>query len=191
MLYVQPDSQPGRCSSCGFLANGIDTARTGFGEASPFERENGGGILVRCLLFAANLGEEMDRQPKGWAMDERTKAVLSFDRQCPEWYQYKLGLTPEGHRQERDVLRLEQDRREHDRKLVEMQIGVQKDSLKIAEALVETARRTDRFTTRWTKAAFTLAAIGVALVALAYLFPDLGRHVGEAIVRALGYPLGR
>jgi hypothetical protein len=214
-----PGSQ-GQCMDCGFLSRRSADARIFSVEEVSIEQRKLGDVFALKFSAGPSIpwcfvrpSSEVDllREVESVGRAEREKAraagtpdlvqvstpevdmgsVLAVDRKCPEWYWYTPSLSPAQHRQERDMLRLEGERREHDRKLTEMQIDVQKDSVKIAEALAETARRTDRFTTRWTKAAFALAAVGVALVAATYLFPELGRHIGEWIDKTLNYPFGR
>jgi hypothetical protein len=150
-------------------------------------------------------GEEptYDEAPDGAL--QAARRVIEWPRECPEWLPWTEGDSPKEHRERRDVLRLEQDRRELQVRLADMERDsressekIAADSLKIAEAtqatmagLKDIADRTDQFTTRWTRIAVIIGVAALVAVVMTYLFPDLGRHIGEWIDRSLGYPFGR
>lgn len=97
------------------------------------------------------------------------------------------------------MLHIEEERKAHQVRLAEMEAEIhrgtqkiQEDSLAIASAtqavtsdLKAIMDRADHFTTKWTKRAFGLAAAGVLIVGLAYLFPDAGRSIGNDLWGAL------
>jgi hypothetical protein len=211
----QPEQQ-GRCVSCGFLG---EHAGSEWYEATPESRSkwyplsrrrpDGGTLFVEpgCIVAAADLSAEwrgLSKASPDGTIEQLVAQVLEKDRRCPKWFPYQPGRTPQWHVERFHMLQLEETRQAHEQRLAEMEADsrrtsehIQKDSLAIAEAtkatmegLKDVATQTDRFTTRWTKVAVALA-IGVLLLGvLAYLFPELGRHVGEAIDKFFGYPLG-
>ena len=67
---------------------------------------------------------------------------------------------------------------------------IQADSLEIGKTLASVATSTDRFQRRWARAAVGLAVAALIVVAGAWIFPDLGRHIGQWLDQVLGYPLG-
>ena len=202
----------GRCSSCGFLAlhsthggwyevepgnrssGQLNIARTpGFpnewSEAYPVCIIRRAQLELDYEIIARDAEMELPDAPLGDIIGQRAAAMLHLDRRCPRWFEYEPGFSPQQHVEREHMLQLERDRARLQIQLARLERQaaadskkIQEDSLRIATALHETAQNTDHFTTRWTKAAFTLAAIGVALVAMAYTFPDAGRQLGDWLV---------
>jgi len=80
---------------------------------------------------------------------------------------------------------------EMDRNSRAVSAKIQAQSLEISKTLTSVASSTDRFQRRWTRAAVVLAVAALVVVAGTWIFPDLGRHIGQWINQVLGYPLGR
>jgi hypothetical protein len=142
--------------------------------------------------------EAGEPQPTDDAIELVTTEIIDRDRQCAKWFPYQPGLGPREHVERFHVLQLEQQRQAHELRVAEIEAGarqssekIQADSLEIAKALHKATEATGRFTTKWTYIAVSFAVVGVVLVGLTYLFPELGRHIGEWIDRTLNYPLGR
>jgi hypothetical protein len=170
-----------------------------------------------CVVFAADLESEYEgavkaaeaavgpNDPYRNGIETGIRRMLNADRQCPKWFPYQRGLSPKDHVERLHVIQLEKDRAELQVRLAEMEQEsrraseqIQADSLEIAkltkatmDGLRDIASKTDAFTTTWTKWAIRIAVAALFVVLAQYLFPDLGRHVGEWIDRTLGYPLGR
>lgn len=118
------------------------------------------------------------------------------DRRCEEWFPYYEFLSPVEHREMRDMMRLEEERKAHATKLAEMELKVQENSLAIAkelkavqEGLAATADKTDRFTTRWTRVAVGLALASLVIVLVSYFLPHLGAAIAAGILGASPVPL--
>lgn len=200
-----PAGDRGRCTTCGFLAK----HRSGgpWHEVGHEDRESGrnfykapGGSIntaPACLRHAANLEEEHQRN---WATRKvagdnspdaefaAVRAVIGADRHCSEWYPYTAGFSPKEHWEEWRMVQLEEERRANDLALAQLRAESESRSRDIASTLLEVTRETGNFTTVWTHWAVGLAAAGVALALLgvllliaAYVFPDLGRHVGQGL----------
>lgn len=188
-----------RCATCGFLAlrapgtNKIE-------EADAVAREGHIGWQYNrpdCAVMATNLyrevagsrsKEEMRQLPQAqlWA---EIKDVLEKERDGAHWFPWRPHFPAQWHLERRDMLQLEQSRREHELRLREMEAEsrksaekIQADSLDIARALKEASERTERFTTRWTYAAFIVGALALFFVALTFLFPENGKDVGRMVM---------
>jgi hypothetical protein len=157
---------------------------------------------MACIRQIANLESEFkeafksDPQPQpdstgqlvGGTDRRAFREVIRRDRQCPGWFPYQPGLTPREHVERLHVLELERDRAALQERLAAMERDSRQSSEKIQADSLEIAKAVETFTTRWTYAAFILAAIGVFLVAAAYLFPDLGVEIGHRIAPWLSAP---
>ena len=109
-----PESDKGKCGTCGFLAN---RSRSGFGSPSPTyyeitaeERRNtssffrhwdisGRSILtdLACFRGIADLASEYSREVDETALKTKAMLALKRDRQCEGWYPYKTGFDPMEH----------------------------------------------------------------------------------------------
>ncbi len=134
----------GRCVNCGFLGKlrrQID-AETFVYEATRYNRETGtlyrysgwpnpGDIPTQptCFRNAANLQKELVDAlamagQKGRAVEnEYTLAVIEKTRECESWYPWTEYRNPKDHFEEFKMQQLENDRRQFERKLTQMQIG--------------------------------------------------------------------
>jgi len=74
-----------------------------------------------CFRRYIDLDGEINKEPTGHYQD-KVLAVTRTDRKCPKWYPYTPGLSPGQHLEEFQTQQLEQDRREFERKLVQMQM---------------------------------------------------------------------
>jgi len=132
----------GRCLNCGYLGKrdkdatasncyeatieerlmGELTKFTGMPiDYSPYERQI---ISTRpwCFINKAQFYQELSDIGAGEHNIIKVKEIISKDRKCPYWYEYKAGLNPKGHYEECKMQQLENDRREFERKLTQMQI---------------------------------------------------------------------
>ena len=114
---------------------------------------------------------------------ETMSSIVGSDRHCEQWWPYVPNLTPAEHRQERDMLRLEQDRREFQKQLTTMEMEIhrgsqkiQADSLDIAKALGAANRESGKFTTKWTylNVLLVVVALVVAMASLVVAIVALG-----------------
>jgi len=80
------------------------------------------------------------------------------------------------------MMQLEEDRRQHEISLAQLQNKSDERAASIAESLHQVTVETGKFTTRWTYVAVTLAAAALAVIAANYLFPEAGRALGNYIV---------
>lgn len=191
----------GRCHSCGFLGQrGImdvwftaspELRAAGWFPLGP-RGQDGKQTYVEpgCIVGAASLETEYraatKAAPQGTTFEVIGKQVTYLDRKCPQWFPFQPGLSPKEHVERYHVLQLERERYDLQMRLAQMEGEANAQSVKIAEALRDTASRTEKFTTRWTYAAFVIALLGVLLIAATYLFPDFGRGAGEWILGQFG-----
>ena len=134
----------GKCASCGFLSRSITIdsvvviheipwlARDG---AIPHEAVKPGEDLeqpyVECFLHVISILSETMREEKAagdsnWAAAEQR--VFWKERNCPEWFGYSPGLSPERHLERYEMQRLERDRRDFELKLATLTQQVQEDN---------------------------------------------------------------
>jgi hypothetical protein len=201
------EQDKGRCVSCGFIGR---HAFEWF-EVSQGERDTGnlytatrGGISTKlgCIRNAANLaqerGEKLAIRLAGKSIVdaegivdvaaeyEALRDVLNTDRQCSEWYPYTQGFSPKEHVEQLQMMQLEEDRRQHDLALAQLQGKADERAVTIAESLhnvtvtlKDVTIATGKFTTKWTYIAFVVAVLAVIGVYLTYLFPALGPSLGH------------
>ena len=171
--WPPPREAGGQCMDCGLLARrSIDPSRPGIDEVTVEDRKLGRLFTMRdgrpsipwCSVLPSSI-VDLQREVEAIAAKERAESslpafvqvstpesdvmgVLTLDRKCPEWWWYTSFLSPSEHRQERNMMRLEQDRRAHDLRLA---------------AIEERARHSQRV---WTVmfALFAIAAIFVQLI---------------------------
>ena len=181
-----PDSDKGRCRSCGFLSkhsqsvSGLPSPR--FYEMEHVERTDPGlmrihtvGYGIRadtepmCFLGKINLEEVL--QTKGTA--KLVEAIMA-DRKCDGWYPYMPGLSPREHYEEYQMQRLESDRRAFETRLAEISqkaeessLTIAKDSQAIVSDLKAIAEKNDKFSRRVTFWIIVLAALQAAGTILA------------------------
>ena len=202
-----PDTR-GRCVSCGFFGkHKADWREVGAEHRADgwlYDNEPGGGFNPACIRGAADLGREFfaklearrearqkagesdvdaegNPNPKPPSTEALLLEVLNLDRRCSEWYPYTSGFSPKEHVEELRMMQLEEDRRKHDMELANLQVRAQADSRAISESLVTVAERTERFTGRWTYAAFGVAVVALLVVVANYIFPALGPAIGHWI----------
>jgi hypothetical protein len=120
--------------------------------------------------------------------DMAANFVIGANRKCPEWFPYREFQSPVEHRQERDMLRLEEERKAHQTRLAEMEAEIHRNSLKIAEALQAATEATGRFTTKWTYIAAGIAVLALLAFLAQYLFPDVGPTLGRLVTHASPRP---
>ena len=126
-----------KCSECGFL--GKRGKRTFDGEcvtASSDERDEGDlyrhwfesgrftDTVPWCLVNEANIRDEIE-QLQG-PVNPRTITVISKERDCKGWYPWREFSSPKEHLAERNMQQLENERREFERRLVQMQIDAER-----------------------------------------------------------------
>jgi hypothetical protein len=225
-----PGSQ-GQCMDCGFLTRRSGNARMFAIEEVSIEQRKQGDLLnlkdsagpsIPWCLVRPSSEVDLLRETEVFGIEERAAAqaagtpdfvqvsipehlvsrALMVDRKCPEWWWYTPGLSPTEHRTERNVLRLETDRKAHAQQLADMQTRVQTDSLKIAEALrgiaeqtkdiaeqtkgiheasTEASGRTDDFMRKWTLAAVLVGLVALLVVLATYLYPEGGREAARLL----------
>lgn len=158
----------GSCVSCGFFAR-YDSQIDPACEIDLFTRQS--GRLSKsprfCFRQAVDLQGEIIYATVGYGdPEERVRAVVERDRHCASWYPYQPGFSPKEHREEERMMRIEEARKEHERRLTQMEVESHASAKKIQEDSLEIARAVKSFTTRWTIAAF-IVAIAVLMVAIA------------------------
>ena len=127
--------------------------------------------LPVCVRGTFDLGMELQEAGGGVISEDPAdvRAVLHRDRQCPDWFPYQPGLSPEKHLDQMFMIQMEQARREHDRRLADMEREIQQKNLEISQALQASNEATRRFTTNWTYAAFFVALAALVLTVLIYV----------------------
>jgi hypothetical protein len=133
-----------------------------------------------------------------FSRDKHVRDAIVRDRRCARWFEYQPSRSPKEHLERFEMLQLEKDRADLQVRLADMEREarrssekIQADSLEIGKTLASVATSTDRFQRRWARAAVGLAVAALIVVAGAWIFPDLGRHIGQWLDQVLGYPLGR
>lgn len=205
-----------RCATCGFFALRVPgTSQTV--EADGTARE---GTISwpharpECFVGATNLYREVAgdrdrvalRQTPVAQLHAEIKAVVEKERDGEHWLPWRPHFAPAWHVERRDMLQLEQSRRDHDLRLKQMEVDarrsseqIQRDSLEIGkttqatmEGLREIAARaeasdkkTDDFMRNWTKTAALVGTIALLGFALQYMFPALGPWAGENLTRGI------
>jgi hypothetical protein len=100
------------------------------------------------------------------------KMVVSKQRKCLEWFPYREDQSPAEHRDERNMLRLEQERRDLARKLADMDRDTQLRLAELRNQADDIAAKRERFTF---KAFLIIAIVGVVLALVTIgvsLYPD-------------------
>lgn len=154
------DTARGRCRTCGFLSK---HARTASGLPSPrfYEVEHAErrspesfrhhtvGYAMRadtepmCFLGKINLMAILQNEG-----DAKLSEAITADRKCDSWYPYMPGLSPKEHYEEYQRQRLEQDRREFERRLSDMGLEAQRNNAQIVSDLREIARKGEQSSKR-------------------------------------------
>ena len=98
-----------------------------------------------------------------------TVSVIERKRDCGAWFPWTPDISPRDHWDRRNVLEIEEARRQNDQAIVQLQLDVQR----LREA------RSDR----WTKIALALAVISVMVAAVATL-----AQVGSLVLQIFGQP---
>ena len=157
-LHSYPDTEIGRCRSCGFLAK----HQKKFGEYVPGsvyfelnwdERQEGnahqgaaftqwiqtepsaqlaqGSIPTKmvCLVRAAPFEVDGDIQA--------ARAELNQDRGCLSWFAYRPGRTPVQHLDEKQMLEIQKQREAHDLKIAEMRKEFDEKALEVHKAIAD------------------------------------------------------
>jgi len=107
----------GTCINCGFLSErtpGVhfldcyevivdDRASGRFAQAIH-------GRITWCLARGANLKREVDALAEDTPVEERIRAVIMKGRDCPRFYPYREGFSPQEHASERRMAEVERDR---------------------------------------------------------------------------------
>src|SRR5712692_9293830 len=134
---MHPDSEHGRCVSCGFLATHGDR----WHEVTEDERKSGDIVKQDgmrawarpvCFVSAADLPVELG---PGDPSAAKVLYVIGKDRKCPKWFEYVPDFSPKEHFEKRQMMDLEAERRKHDLELAELQLSAEQRSQAIAEAL--------------------------------------------------------
>jgi hypothetical protein len=73
-------------------------------------------VEIACFLAVADLPSELESDSTGNRATD-AQGVLTFERACPEWFPFVPGFAPQWHADRRDMLRLEQERRDFERRL--------------------------------------------------------------------------
>ena len=191
---MYPDSEKGKCISCGFLATRPITptpALLGYYEFTERDRQTGDvklyveavarrvDAMPVCFRHAANIEAEATQlcstENNLTSYDARVKSI-SGDRKCKDWYPYTPGIEPKDHlnklemerleEQRRDFeLRLEKERKEFDLRLFEISQKVQEDSTRVVQS-------SDRFNRRVTWFFIVLTILEVVATILTLAFPN-------------------
>lgn len=204
----------GKCASCGFLSRANRSHPvTAYDEINWYGRrgleplaaltvgEARKGLshpYVECFLQEMDLFTEIEQEVReyrdgGW--DAAVQRRFWKNQDCPKWFAYSPGLSPQDHQRKYDLQRLEQDRRDFELKLFALEQKAQEDSKlilaesrqlaadskqtvvdikKIAEQMTVSAAASDRFARRVTFLIILLAVVQILVGALA-LAPESWR----------------
>lgn len=182
-------SEQGKCDSCGFLSKRLysDIAQPECREASLYDRDFGmppylqnttTKIIPWCFVGEVGLHSEVEDlcATSGNPQNACLVAVIISDRHCPMWFPWTEFLSPKEHfekyqmtqleqRQKEFQQTIEQERKDFDLKLFEMDQRIQSDNN-------ETAKRADKFNRRMTWFFIILAILSAAGTILALFFPN-------------------
>jgi hypothetical protein len=92
-----------------------------------------------CFMGKINLMETYEKEGA-----EKFLEAVTTDRQCDAWYPYMPGLSPREHYEERQMQRLEQDRRAFETRLSDMSLMAQDQSTIVAQQNAEIAEESKR-----------------------------------------------
>lgn len=108
-----PSDYPGRCFSCGYLARRTVTTRrlpVGWYEMDEPGREFGMAFQVEpspstgeiatvpaCFIRSQDIWQTIGASGDTNAERVRATKVFNLDRQCEDWYEYRIGQTPQLH----------------------------------------------------------------------------------------------
>jgi hypothetical protein len=190
----------GRCISCGYLCKRIDLLTSTIYEASVEDRNNFNFLShpesprqtkIWCFAYKEPLYEEFERLKKLYDRKRDSAQIcgqiVMRDTRCERWFPYKPFMSPKEHYERFQMMQLEQERRnferrmEHDRRKFEQRMDkdrrefdlklfkisqeVQKNSKNIVE-------KSDRFNRRVTFWIIILAVLEVLGTLLALIFPN-------------------
>lgn len=191
-----PADQQGRCWTCGFASKHHPVGL--WREITATERKTGfywvedelGQVRAyspQCIVWAFNLAKEHTARAEQLGHpEEAAKAILHADRNCVEWFPYQSGLSPKDHLEHQHMLQLEEQRRELQVRLTDIErkaaadsAQIQRDSLEITRNLARSSEAAERiasdshdYNRRWTRVFVVFAVLSFLVSVLALSYPQ-------------------